>query len=79
MPRGRVTAGQRNTGLEGRVTVVFWPLLCDGLMPGVTWFVCVTKHAENKHIPSNALEPEAGMGHLAFKSLSCCKGELVPV
>lgn len=30
-------------GPEGRVTVIFRPLLCDSLIPGVGQFVCVTR------------------------------------
>lgn len=37
-------------GREGRVRIVFRPILCDRLIPGVMPFVCVTQDARNKHL-----------------------------
>lgn len=53
--------------------VVFRLILCDSLIPGVMQFVCV-KDAKNKDITSKSLELAAGVGHLPFQRLLCCKG-----
>lgn len=65
-------------GPTGRVTVVFRLILCDSLIPGVRQFVCV-KDAKNKGITSKSLELAAGVGHLLFQRLWCCKGRRYPV
>lgn len=77
--RKRGTGGQgKYWGQEGRVRIVSRPILCDSLIPGVMPFVCVPKDAKNKHLKLFRAWA-ASVGHLAFKRLSCCKGEQVPV
>lgn len=42
------TRGQgKYGGRERRARIVFRPTVCDSLIPGVTQFVCVTKHAKH--------------------------------